>query len=107
MTMEIVRRMVCMKDDLGLYYYPYPHNKSVRMYVKEEENLIFFRLWNGKDKKLWDDHGWIPYEAIVQAMDMYRGGGEFNPNHAYDITIARTLIKEDKKMDAKKGPIHL
>ena len=56
-----------MKDERGKYYYPFPQNKKVRMYVKEEGDDIFFRLWSSEDIKLWDDHDWIPYGAIKQA----------------------------------------
>ena len=85
--------MILMKDDNGFYYYPFPDNKQVRMYVKEEKNTIYFRLWNSEDEKLWKDHGWVPYEAIQQASDIY-SGNSFNPGEAYDISIARALLKE-------------
>ena len=83
-----------MKDELGKYYHPFPQNKKVRMYVQEEEGNISFRLWNADDPKLWDDHGWIPYEAIKQAAAMYDQKNDFNPNKAYDLDIAKALLKE-------------
>ena len=43
-----------MKDANGLYYYPFPQNKRVRMYVKKENKTIYFRLWNAEDEKLWE-----------------------------------------------------
>ena len=82
-----------MKDKRGLYYYPFPQNKRVRMYVRQESDNIEFRLWNQDDPKLWQEHGWVPYDAIVQAEKIYNGG-IFNPNQAYDIKIAQALIKE-------------
>lgn len=67
------------------------------MYVKEEKNTIYFRLWNADDEPLWNEHGWVPYEAIKQAADMYdekTANNAFNPHKAYDINIAKALIKE-------------
>jgi len=84
-----------MKDDRGRYYYPFPQNKTVRMYVREEGEEVFFRLWNSDDPELWDEHGWMPYEAIKQAEAMYDGKKGFKPNEAYDLEIARAVLKED------------
>jgi len=82
-----------MKDEKGIYYYPFPDNKRVRMYVKEAGGTIFFRLWNADDPKLWEDHGWVPYEAVEKAMEIY-DGNQFKPAQAYDVTIAKALLKE-------------
>lgn len=84
-----------MKDKLGVYYYPNPQNKRVHMYVKEEGGMIWFRLWHVDDPKLWDDHGWMPYDAIKQAEGMYNGR-HFNPGLAYNLDIAKALIEESK-----------
>ena len=83
-----------MKDDRGKYYYPFPQNKKVRMYVQEEGGSVYFRLWNSDDIQLWDDHGWIPYEAIKQAQAMYEEKNDFNPNQAYDLETAKAVLKE-------------
>lgn len=82
-----------MKDDRGLFYYPFPQNKRVRMYVRREQDNVCFRLWNADDPGLWIDHGWTPYEAIRQASAMYRKSG-FDPDQAYDIKLARTLLDD-------------
>jgi hypothetical protein len=82
-----------MKDELGLYYYPFPQNRRVRMYVREAEGSVLFRLWNADDPKLWEEHGWVPYDAIRQAEAMYTGKS-FDPRYAYDIEVARALIKD-------------
>ncbi|MBW1783818.1 MAG: hypothetical protein JRL30_24145 [Deltaproteobacteria bacterium] len=84
-----------MKDERGKYYYPFPQNKKVRMYVKEEDATIYFRLWNAVDPQLWSQHGWIPYDAIIQAQTMYEQKNDFNPSQAYDLEIARAVLKED------------
>lgn len=86
-----------MKDNRGLYYYPFPQNTRVRMYVRSNGQDICFRLWNTDDEDIWEKHGWVPYEAIRQASAMYGKGKAFDPNHAYDINVAKALIKEEEK----------
>ncbi|MBW2107331.1 MAG: hypothetical protein JRI36_01520 [Deltaproteobacteria bacterium] len=81
-----------MKDERGLYYHPFPQNKRVRMYVRKDEGTIWFRLWSTDDEKLWEEHGWVPYEAVEQATAMYEGKN-FDPGRAYDIEVARMLLK--------------
>ena len=83
-----------MKDRRGLYYYPFPRNKRVRMYVKEEAGEVFFRMWNTDDPQLWLDHGWVPHGAIIKAAAMYNNRNRFDPSQAYDIKIAQSLLKE-------------
>lgn len=83
-----------MKDNRGIYYYPFPQNKRVRMYVKRGKgDEICFRLWNADDPKLWMEHGWVPYDAIQQASAIYRQGG-FDPQQAYDMDVARAIIDQ-------------
>ena len=83
-----------MKDDRGLYYYPNVANKKVRAYVKEQSGQIWFRLFNADDPKLWETHGWVPYDAIQKAAAQY-SGKQFDPSLAYDIDLARALIDEN------------
>ena len=83
-----------MKDQRGIYYYPFPQNKKVRMYVQEEGEMIFFRLWNSDDPQLWEAHGWIPYEAIKQAQEMYQQKSDFDPKQAYNLEVAKAVLKE-------------
>ena len=83
-----------MKDDRGLYFHPQPQNKRVRMYVRKFGSEIQFRLWNQDIPELWEEHGWVPHEAIQQATKMY-GGKAFNPGHVYDINVAEGLLKEE------------
>ena len=84
-----------MKDDRGLYYHPYPQNKRVRMYVRKFGDEIEFRLWNQDVPELWEEHGWVPYEAIQQAAGMYKGKS-LDPRRVYDLDVASALIKETK-----------
>lgn len=82
-----------MRDKIGLYYYPFPANKNVRMYVRAKDGAIWFRLWNADDAALWDEHGWVAYEAVKQAQAIY-DGSSFDPDQAYDLQIAKALIDE-------------
>jgi hypothetical protein len=65
------------------------------MYVREDEGTIWFRLWNADDPNVWEEHGWVPYGAIQQAIGMYEGKG-FDPRRAYDIQVAEMLLGENK-----------
>lgn len=84
-----------MKDEKGLYYYPFPRNQNVRMYVRAKDGDVWFRLWNADDPKLWDEHGWVPYGAVKQAQNQY-DGDSFDPAQAYDLQTARVLIEENE-----------
>lgn len=88
---------IFMKDkEGGIYYYPFPDNKMVRMYVKESQGSIFFRMWRKDDETLWNEHGWVSYEDMLQASDMYTGKA-FDPKKVYDIHIARVLIRDEQE----------
>jgi hypothetical protein len=90
---DIIRnRRGGMKDDRGLYYYPNPLQKKFRMYVKEMHGEICFRMWNSEDPELWKTHGWVPYGAIREAAELY-DGKTIDPKQAYDIEVARALMK--------------
>ncbi len=82
-----------MKDKRGLYYFPFPPNQNVRMYVREKDGTVWFRLWHADDPKLWDDHGWAPYGAVRRAQAIYQGH-QFDPRQAYDVQLAKALIEE-------------
>lgn len=82
-----------MKDEKGVYYFPFPQNPKVRMYVREDQGTVWFRLLNEADPGLWDDHGWIPWEALEQAMAL-RTPKDFDPKQAYDLNVARAVLKE-------------
>jgi hypothetical protein len=91
-----------MKDDRGPFYYPFPQNKRVRMYVKEDEGTIWFRLYNADVPELWDEHGWVPWKAVKMARELYeqerksgqRETSDFDPRTAYDIDVAKMILKE-------------
>ncbi len=83
-----------MKDERGILYYPNIQNKKVRMYVRKTKGEICFRLLNSDDPGLWEEHGWVPYEAIKQAATMHKNKN-FDPNQAYDIDVAKVLLDKE------------
>lgn len=85
-----------MQDSLGLYYYPVLQNKKLRMYVRQIEDEIEFRMWDQDDPSLWEEHGWIGWQAIQQAAELYKSEGRKGspPLKLYDIEIAKRLIKD-------------
>jgi hypothetical protein len=83
-----------MKDERGVYYYPNLQNKKVRVYVRKSKGEIFFRLLNSDDPGLWEEHGWLPYEAIKQAAALKKNKG-FDSKLVYDLNMAKVLL--DKK----------
>jgi len=84
-----------MKDERGIYYYPNLQNKKVRMYVRKTEGEIFFRLLNSDDPGLWEEHGWLPYEAIKQAAALNKNK-DFDSKQVYDINMAKVLLDEEE-----------
>ncbi len=85
-----------MKDDLGVYYYPNPGEKSVRMYVRRRYGDVEFRLWNSGHAEIWERHDWLPYDEIVEAAEMYkkRGTGA-DPMEMYDIDVAKRVLADE------------
>lgn len=83
-----------MKDERGYYYTPSLQHPEVRMYVRDNNGVIEFRLYNPGEPIIWEKHQWVPYEAIRQAAEMYkeRETGR-NPLALYDIEIAKNLLK--------------
>lgn len=85
-----------MKDNRGIYYYPYPANNRVKMYVRDNNGVIEFRLHNEDDPKLYEEHGWITYEIAKQAAAMYEGKGLRNPLKLYDFEAAEYALANQK-----------
>jgi len=77
-----------VQDEKGLFYYPVLGNKKLKMYVRLTPEEVEFRPFDFDDPSLWDEHGWVPYSAILEAK-------KFNiPAHLYDIEIAIRLLKD-------------
>lgn len=86
-----------MKDELGLYYYPSLQSQDTRMYVRENNGVIEFRLWSRENPEIWERHEWLPYDVLEKASEMYKERGtDRNPLALYDYDIAKKLIMEDK-----------
>ncbi|MDY6792285.1 MAG: hypothetical protein SWH54_13575 [Thermodesulfobacteriota bacterium] len=84
-----------MKDERGFYYYPNLQNKKVRTYVRKIKGEVFFRLLNSDDPGLWEEHGWLPYEAIKQAAALNKNK-DFDSKQVYDINMAKVLLDEEE-----------
>lgn len=84
-----------MKDANGLYYYPAPNEKRVRMYVRYRYGQVEFRLWNQEHPEIWEGHGWVPHDAIVEAAAEYkkRKAG-VDPLEMYDLEVAKRLLAD-------------
>ncbi|BCS89496.1 hypothetical protein [Pseudodesulfovibrio sediminis] len=84
-----------MKDERGHYYTPVLQHPEVRMYVREEDDQIQFRLYNPTEPIIWEKHGWMPFDVIEQAAAMFREKGtDRNPMALYDLDIAKKLLTE-------------
>lgn len=85
-----------MKDDKGIYYTPSLQDPETRMYVRENEGEIEFRLWNPYHPEAWEKHGWLTYEVIEAAAALYKERGtDRNPLALYDIDVARRVLKDE------------
>ena len=86
-----------MKDERGVYYYPVLGNKNLRMYIRLGMDDMEFRLWDANDPELWEEHGWVPWQAILQAAELYKEEGRKGkpPLHLYDMEIAIRLMKDE------------
>lgn len=89
-----------MQDEQGLYYFPDLNDRQTRMYVRlNAKNQIEFRLMVESKPEIWDKHGWIPYEVLALAQDLYNQ--ERNPNlqhiKLYDLKVAKSLLKSNPK----------
>jgi len=81
-----------MHDQRGTYYYPNPAQKTTRMYVKEHDGVIHFRLYSSDDPQIWERHGWLTLEVIKQAAALYSGDND--PTRLYDEAIAREVLRQ-------------
>ncbi|WP_462325185.1 hypothetical protein [Desulfoplanes sp.] len=85
-----------MKDDKGIYYYPDPSSKQERMYIRDNDGVIEFRLWSGRSPEVWDRHGWLDMDIIQRAAQMQKDRGGKTPMEIYDLDTATFLLKDEK-----------
>ncbi len=76
----------------GTYYYPNPKNKKERMYVRDNQGTVEFRLWHQEHPHIWDKHGWLDMDLIRRALEMYDSSKK-SPLDLYDMAVARALLK--------------
>ena len=87
-----------MQDKDGIFYYPNPANKRIRMYVRENEGNIEFRLSNVDHPEIWEYHGWIDIDIVRRGARMFEErGSKVDPTNIYDLETARYLIKDARK----------
>jgi hypothetical protein len=76
----------------GSYYYPDPKNKKERMYVRDNQGIVEFRLWHQDHPQVWEKHGWLDMDLIKRAAGMYEKSKP-DPLELYDMDVARALLK--------------
>lgn len=87
-----------MQDKDGIFYYPYPENKRIRMYVREQDGVVEFRLSNVDHPEIWERHGWLDMDIIRRGAKMFEErGAKVDPARIYDLETARYLLKEAGK----------
>lgn len=85
-----------MKDDKGLYYHPDPSDYKTRVYVREGAGSTEFRLWRADHPEVWERHGWLPFDVVSAAADMYKQNGKgSDPLAFYDCNVAKALLKQE------------
>lgn len=88
-----------MQDKDGIFYYPNPQNKRIRMYVREVNGSIEFRLSNADHPEVWERHGWLDMDIVRRGAKMFQNerDAKTDPMKLYDVEMARYLLKEAKK----------
>lgn len=84
-----------MKDQNGIYYHPDPNDIHTRVYVRQGDIEVEFRLWRNNMPEVWEKHGWMRWSVIEDAASLYKPNeNKLSPLRLYDINVAKTLIKE-------------
>lgn len=89
-----------MRDKTGVYYLAHAGNPRVRVYVRKGIDGKFeFRLWDSELPEVWEKHGWLDYDTIRSAADLYKNerNPDANPLAIYDLVIARNLLANEKQ----------
>jgi len=86
-----------MKDSKGVYYYPFPANKKMKMYVRDNDGIVEFRIDHVDEPGLWEEHGWITYEAAKKAAQLFKGRGVHDPMAMYDFEVALSVLQEEER----------
>ncbi|MFW5731180.1 MAG: hypothetical protein ACOCPN_04295 [Desulfonatronovibrionaceae bacterium] len=91
-TRKILTGDTSLKIPQGKFYYPDPRNKKERMYVRDNQGTVEFRLWNQDHPQVWEKHGWLDMDIIKRAAGMYEKKG-MDPLKLYDLQVAKALLK--------------
>ena len=95
-----------MYDKLGSYYYPNPDDPRGRVYVRQGENGMEFRLWHADYSMVWEKHGWLSQTISEQAAATYQEiGSGSNPLTLYDFFVAKALIQEEQRRKESAGHV--
>lgn len=87
-----------MRDDQGLYYYPNPQDTRSRVYVRQSDGGIEFRLWHAEHPHVWEKHGWVPQATLEAAAAMYKERNTAaDPMALYDVNVAHALVQEEAR----------
>ncbi|MBO4368711.1 MAG: hypothetical protein J5803_01225 [Desulfovibrio sp.] len=85
-----------MKDERGVYYFPIPMDRSVRVYVrKNDKQEIEFRLWADDTPEIWEKHPWLNHDVLSAASDLYKSERNEKANQVelYDLKVAQSLLQ--------------
>ncbi len=83
-----------MQDQHGVFYYPQPENKRLKMYVRIQDGIVEFRPDHADNPQLWEGHGWIAYEAAKKADEYSKQQGKRYPLHLYDFDVALGVLAD-------------
>jgi len=88
-----------MESPQGVFYYPIPGNKRIRMYVRRCNGTIEFRLHNPDYPEIWERHGWLDMDLIQRGASLFRQerGRHVDPLQLYDIRVAQAVLEEAEK----------
>ncbi|MCR4667504.1 MAG: hypothetical protein K5657_09490 [Desulfovibrio sp.] len=85
-----------MKDERGIYYFPVPADRSLRVYVrKNADGEIEFRLWAEDTPEIWEKHPWLNHDILSRASNLYKEERNSNVNQLslYDLSVAKSLLE--------------
>lgn len=93
---EMLLRTV-MQDRHGVFYYPIPENKQLKMYVRVQDGIVEFRPHHSEHQELWAEHGWISYETARKAGQVSKEKGGRYPLHLYDFEVALGVLQDQAR----------
>lgn len=91
-----------METPSGPFYYPVPGNKRIRMYVRERDGVVEFRLYNPDYPEIWERHGWLDMDLVRRGVELFRQERrqDLDPSRLYDLAVARAVLDEARR----RGP---